>query len=47
MRAIIIRENPIITVMRTGGNKSLLFILPAFYNNGGINIIIISLIVLR
>jgi superfamily II DNA helicase RecQ len=47
IRAIITGESPVITMIGTSGGKNLLFMLPAFYNNGGINIVIIPLIVLR
>jgi superfamily II DNA helicase RecQ len=37
----------VIAIIGTGGGKNLLFMLPAFYNGGRMNVIIISLIVLR
>jgi superfamily II DNA helicase RecQ len=40
-------ESPVITVIGTGGGKSLLFMLSAFYSGGGVSVIIIPLIVLR
>lgn len=40
-------ESPVVTVIRTGGEKSLLFILPAYYSRNGITVIIVPLIALR
>jgi superfamily II DNA helicase RecQ len=47
MRAIMAGESPIIAVIGTGGEKSLLFILPAFYSGREGSIVMVPLIALR
>lgn len=47
IKAILHGESPVITIMATGGGKSLLFMLPALYSPGGTTIIVVPLIALR
>ncbi|PYH28098.1 P-loop containing nucleoside triphosphate hydrolase protein [Aspergillus neoniger CBS 115656] len=47
LQAIQDGESPVVTVMRTGGGKSLLFMLPAFLEPGGTTIVIVPLLSLR
>jgi superfamily II DNA helicase RecQ len=45
--AITAGESPVVAVMPTGGGKSLLFILPAFAEQGGTTVVVVLLIALR
>jgi RecQ family ATP-dependent DNA helicase len=45
--AIIAGESPVVAVMPTGGGKSLLFMLPAWAEQGGTTVVVIPLIALR
>lgn len=47
MAAIVAGESPIVAVMPTGGGKSLLFMLPAWAEQGGTTVVVIPLIALR
>jgi superfamily II DNA helicase RecQ len=47
LEAITAGESPIVAVMPTGAGKSLLFMLPAFAEQGGTTIVVVPLIVLR
>lgn len=47
MRAIQRGESPIIAVMPTGGDKSMLFIVPAFTTLDGITVVVVLLIALQ
>jgi superfamily II DNA helicase RecQ len=47
INAITAGESPVVAVMPTGGGKSLLFMLPAFAEQGGTTVIIMPLIALR
>jgi RecQ family ATP-dependent DNA helicase len=47
VRAIIEGESPVVAVMPTGGGKSLLFMLPAWAEQGGTTVVVIPLIALR
>jgi superfamily II DNA helicase RecQ len=47
IRAIMVGESPVITIIGTDRGKNLLFMLPAFCSGGRMNVIIMSLIVLR
>jgi superfamily II DNA helicase RecQ len=47
INAITAGESPVVAVMPTGGGKSLLFMLPAFAEQGGTTIIVVPLIALR
>jgi hypothetical protein len=45
--AIVAGESPVVAVMPTGGGKSLLFMLPAWAEQGGTTVVVIPLIALR
>jgi superfamily II DNA helicase RecQ len=45
--AITAGESPVVAVMPTGGGKSLLFMLPAFAEQGGTTVVVVLLIALR
>jgi superfamily II DNA helicase RecQ len=45
--AITAGESPVVAVMPTGGGKSLLFMLPAFAEQGGTTVVVVPLIALR
>jgi superfamily II DNA helicase RecQ len=47
MEAIVAGESPVVAVMPTSGGKSLLFMLPAFAEQGGTTIVVVPLIALR
>jgi superfamily II DNA helicase RecQ len=47
INAITAGESPVVAVMPTGGGKSLLFMLPAFAEQGGTTVVIVPLIALR
>jgi hypothetical protein len=47
IKAITAGESPVVAVMPTGGGKSLLFMLPAFAEQGGTTIVVVPLIALR
>jgi superfamily II DNA helicase RecQ len=47
MAAIVAEESPVVAVMPTGGGKSLLFMLPAWAEQGGTTVVVIPLIALR
>jgi superfamily II DNA helicase RecQ len=47
MRAIQQGESPIVVVMPTGSGKSVLFMLPAFVQVGGVTIVVVPLKALR
>jgi superfamily II DNA helicase RecQ len=47
IQAIIAGESPVVAVMPTGGGKSLLFMLPAWAEQGGTTVVVIPLIALR
>jgi superfamily II DNA helicase RecQ len=47
IKAIMAGESPVVAVIGTGGEKSLLFILPAYCSRGGMTVIMIPLIALR
>ena len=47
INAIIAGESPVVAVMPTGGGKSLLFMLPAFAEQGSTTVIVVLLIVLQ
>jgi superfamily II DNA helicase RecQ len=47
LRAIVRGESPIVQVMRTGGGKSLIFMLPAFCSREGTTVVIVPLVALR
>jgi len=47
INAIIAGESPIVAVMPTGGGKSLLFMLPAFAEQGGTTVVVVPLIALQ
>jgi superfamily II DNA or RNA helicase len=47
LQAIVRRDSPILTIMPTGGGKSLLFLLPASYEMSGTTVVIVPLISLR
>jgi superfamily II DNA helicase RecQ len=47
MEAIVAGESPVVAVMPTGGGKSLLFMLPAFAEQGGTTVVVVPLIALR
>lgn len=47
LEAIISGEPRVVMVMRTGGGKSLMFMLPAFCSSGGTTIVVVPLISLR
>jgi superfamily II DNA or RNA helicase len=47
INAITAGESPVVAVMPTSGGKSLLFMLPAFAEQGGTTIIVVPVIALR
>jgi superfamily II DNA helicase RecQ len=47
MAAIVAGESPVVAVMPTGGGKSLLFMLPAWAEQGGTTVVVVPLIALR
>jgi hypothetical protein len=47
MRAIQAGESPVVAVMPTGGGKSMLFMLPAWVEPGGLTVVVVPLIALR
>ena len=47
LRAIVSGEPRVVMVMRTGGGKSLMFMLPAFCSVGGVTVVVVPLISLR
>jgi RecQ family ATP-dependent DNA helicase len=47
IEAITAGQSPVVAVMPTGGGKSLLFMLPAFAEQGGTTVIVVPLIALR
>ena len=47
INAITAGESPVVAVMPTGGGKSLLFMLPAFAEQGGTTVVVVPLIALR
>jgi hypothetical protein len=47
MRAIQAGESPVVVVMPTGGGKSMLFMLPAWVEPGGLTVVVVPLIALR
>ena len=47
VEAIIVGKGPVVVVMPTGGSKSLLFMLAAWYSRGSTTIVIVWLIALR
>jgi superfamily II DNA helicase RecQ len=47
INAITAGESPVVAVMPTSGGKSLLFMLPAFAEQGGTTVIVVPLIALR
>jgi superfamily II DNA helicase RecQ len=47
IQAIIAGESPVVAVMLTGGGRSLLFMLPAWAEQGGTTVVVIPLIALR
>jgi superfamily II DNA helicase RecQ len=47
IQAIISGESPVVAVMPTGGGKSVLFMLPAWAEQGGTTVVVIPLIALR
>lgn len=47
LEAIVRGDSPILTILPTGGGKSLLFLLPASYEMSGTTVVIVSLISLR
>lgn len=47
IEAIMVGESPVVVVMGTGGGKSLLFMLPAWCERGGVSVVVVPLIALR
>ena len=47
LKAIVSGEPKVVMVMRTGGGKSLMFMLPAFCSVGGVTVVVVPLISLR
>jgi superfamily II DNA helicase RecQ len=47
IKAITAGQSPVVAVMPTGGGKSLLFMLPAFAEQGGTTVVVVPLIALR
>jgi superfamily II DNA helicase RecQ len=47
IRAIQRGESPVITVMLTGGGKSMLFMVPAFATPGSMTVVVVPLVALR
>jgi superfamily II DNA helicase RecQ len=45
--AMVVGESPVVAVMPTGGGKSLLFMLPAWAEQGGTTVVVVPLIALR
>jgi superfamily II DNA helicase RecQ len=45
--AMVAGESPVVAVMPTGGGKSLLFMLPAWAEQGGTTVVVVPLIALR
>jgi superfamily II DNA helicase RecQ len=47
IEAIVVDESPVVAVMPTGASKSLLFMLPAWAEQGGTTVVVAPLIALR
>ncbi|KAG6053318.1 hypothetical protein E4U32_007695, partial [Claviceps aff. humidiphila group G2b] len=47
IRAVIVWDKPIVQITRTGGRKSLSFMLPAYCSPEGITVVIVPLVALQ